>query len=181
MAQYTKNITEQFMEPERLPVGWPWRLFIFSLILFALVVFVYLGIIWGYEPYLRAQRQSLDQKITEIGGAISEADRENFVNFFSQLVNLQNLLDSHIKGSNIYSFLEKNTNQGVYYEGGNLSVAERYLRLDGIARSYDNLTQQLVAFEQAPEIERVILTESQTADKGVRFSLQLVIKPELLK
>ena len=181
MAQYTKNITEQFMEPERLPVGWPWRLFIFSLILFALVVFVYLGIIWGYEPYLRAQRQSLDQKITEIGGAIIEAERENFVNMFSQFVNLQNLLDSHIKGSNIYSFLEKNTNQGVYYEGGNLSVAERYLRLDGIARSYDNLTQQLVAFEQAPEIERVILTESQTADKGVRFSLQLVIKPELLK
>ena len=181
MAQYTKNVTEQFMEPERLPVGWPWRLFLFSLILFALALFVYLGIIWGYEPYLRAQRQSLDQKITEIGGVINESDRENFVNFFSQLVNLQDLLNSHIKGSNIYSFLEKNTNQGVYYEGGNLSVAERYLRLDGIARSYDNLIQQLVAFEQAPEIERVILQESQTADKGVRFSLQLVIKPELLK
>ena len=181
MAQYTKNITEQFMEPERLPVGWPWRLFIFSIILFGLVVFIYLGIIWGYKPYLKSQRQSLDQKITEIGGAISESDRENFVNFFSQLVNLQALLNSHIKSSNIYSFLEKNTNQGVYYEGGNLSVAERYLRLDGIARSYDNLNQQLVAFEQAPEIERVILTESQIADKGVRFSLQLVIKPELLK
>jgi len=39
----------------------------------------------------------------------------------------------------------------------------------------------LVALEQAPEIERVILEESQTADKGVRFSLRLVIKPELLK
>lgn len=179
MAQYTQGVAEKFMEPEKLPVGWPWRLLIFSIIFFLLVLFVYLGIIWGYQPYLRSQKQSLDKKINEIGGTISEADRENFINFFSQLINIQTLLNTHIKGSNLYSFLEKNTNQGVYYEGADLSATEHSLRLEGLARSYDNLVQQLVAFEQAPEIARVILEQSQTAEKGIRFSLKLIIKPEL--
>lgn len=181
MAQYTQGVAEKFMEPEKLPVGWPWKLFIFSIILFALVIFIYLGIIWGYQPYLQSQKKSFDQKINETGGVISESDRENFVSVFSQLANLQSLLNTHIKGSNIYSFLEKNTNQGVYFEGADLSVTEHFLRLEGIARSYDNLVQQLVAFEQAPEIARVILEQSQTAERGIRFSLQLIIKPEMLK
>lgn len=180
MPQYSKNVSEQFLEPEKLPVGWPWRLFLFSIILLALVLFIYFGIILGYQPYLKSERQSLDKKINEIGGAISETDRGNFINFYSQLVNLQSLLNKHIKGSNVYAFLEKNTNQGVYYEGANISVAEHFLRLEGIARSYDNLVQQLVVFEQVPEIQKVILEESQAAEKGIRFSLQIIFKPELL-
>jgi hypothetical protein len=179
MAQYNQSVAEKFMEPEKLPVGWPWRLFLFSLVIFALVIFVYLGIIWGYQPYLQSQKESLDKKINEIGGAISETDRENFINFFSQLINIQTLLNTHIKGSNIYSFLEKNTNKGIYYETADLSTSEHSLKLTGSARSYDNLVQQLVAFEQAPEIERTILEQSQTAEKGIRFSLQLIMKYEI--
>ncbi len=181
MSEYNKNVAEKFFEPEKLPVGWPWRLFLFSVLLFVLILFIYFGILWGYRPYLNSQKQSLDQKVNEIGGTISKTDRENFVNFYSQLVNLQSLLNSHIKGSNIYNFLEANTNEGVYYDGAELSAADRLIRLDGMAKSYDNLFQQLVAFEQAPNISRVILGQAQTADKGIRFSLQIIFKPELLK
>jgi hypothetical protein len=180
MSEYNKTVAEQFLGPEKLPVGWPWKIFVFSIILFGLVLFVYFGIIWGYQPFLKAQEQSLDKKINEIGGQISQQDRENFIKFYSQLVNLQNLLNNHIKGSNIYNFLEKNTDQGIYYEGANLSVTEHNVNLTGVARSYDNLVKQLAAFEQAPEISRVILQDSQASDKGIRFVLQLVFKPELL-
>jgi len=181
MVQYTPGVTEKFMEPEKLPVGWPWRLFIFSVVLLALTILIYLGIIFGYQSYLQSQKNSLDKKINEIGGIISETDRNNFVNFFSQLVNLQGLLENHIKGSNIYSFLEKNTNQGVYYEDATLSLTDHSLKLDGVARSYNNLVQQLVGFEQASEISRVLLQQAQTAEGGIRFSLQLIIKPGLFK
>ncbi|MEK7574459.1 MAG: hypothetical protein AAB514_02950 [Patescibacteria group bacterium] len=181
MPQYSKNVAEQFLGPEKLPVGWPWRLLLFSIIIFALITLVYFGMIFGYQPYLETERQSLDKKVAEIGGAISETDRENFIKFYSQLVNIQTLLNNHIKGSNIYTFLEKNTNQGVYYEGANLSVPEHFLRLEGVARSYDNLVQQLVVFEQIPEIKKVILEESRIADKGVGFTVQIIFKPELLK
>jgi len=180
MPEYNKSVTEQFLGPEKLPVGWPWKIFLFSIVLFGLVLFIYFGIIWGYQPFLKAEEQSLDKKINEIGGQISQQDRENFINFYSQLVNLQSLLEGHIKGSNIYNFLEKNTDQGIYYESADLSVTEHSLRLAGVARSYDNLVKQLFAFEQIPEINRVILQDSQAADKGIRFSLQIIFKPALL-
>ncbi|MFA5084429.1 MAG: PilN domain-containing protein [Candidatus Paceibacterota bacterium] len=181
MPEYNKSVTEKFLEPEKLPVGWPWRLFIFSIVLFVLVLFIYFGMIWGYQPYLNSSRQSLDGKINEIGGTISEADRENFVNFYSQLVNLQSLLGNHVKGSNIYNFLETNTNQGVYYDGADLSAVDHLIRLDGVANSYDNLFQQLAAFEQAPNISKVVLEQAQAADRGIRFSIQVIFKPELIK
>lgn len=180
MPEYNKSVAEQFLGPEKLPVGWPWKMFLFSIVLFGLILFIYFGMIWGYQPFLKAEQQSLDKKINEIGGQISKEDRENFIGFYSQLVNLQSLLSSHIKGSNIYDFLEKNTNQGVYYEGADLSVTEHNLRLAGVTRSYDNLIQQLFAFEQLPEINKVILEDSQAADKGIRFTLQIIFKPELL-
>ncbi len=180
MPEYNTNVAEKFLEPEKLPVGWPWRLFLFSIVLFILILFIYFGMIWGYQPYLVSQQQSLDKKISEIGGSISETDRENFVNFYSQLVNLQDILNKHIKGSNIYNFLEVNTNDGVYYDGAEVSVADHLIRLDGVAKSYDNLVQQLVAFEQAPEISKVVLEQAQAADKGIRFSLQIIFKPQLL-
>lgn len=180
MPEYNTNVAEKFLEPEKLPVGWPWRLFLFSIFLLFLVLLIYFGIIWGYQPYLVSRRQSLDKKISEIGGSISEADRENFVNFYSQLVNLQELLGKHVKGSSIYNFLETNTNTGVYYDGAEVSVTDHLIRLDGVANTYDNLIQQLVAFEQSPEINKVVLEQAQTADRGVRFSLQLIFRPELL-
>lgn len=181
MPEYNKTVAEKFLEPEKLAVGWPWRLFLFSAVIFVLTLFIYFGMLLGYKPYLDSHRQSLDKKINEIGGAISETDRENFVSFYSQLVNLQNLLNNHVKGSNIYNLLEANTCEGVYYDGAELSVIDHLIRLDGVAKSYDNLFQQLTAFEQAPNISRVILGQAQAADKGIRFSLQIIFKPELLK
>jgi len=77
--------------------------------------------------------------------------------------------------------LEANTDQGVYYDGVEFSAADHLIRLDGVAKSYDNLFQQLAAFEQAPNISRVILGQAQAADRGIRFSLQIIFKPELLK
>lgn len=181
MPEYNKTVAEKFLEPEKLAVGWPWRLFLFSAVIFILILFIYFGMLLGYQPYLASQKQLLDKKINEIGGTVSETDRENFVSFYSQLVNLQSLLNGHVKGSNIYNFLEANTDQGVYYDGADFSAAEHLIRLDGVAKSYDNLFQQLAAFEQAPNISRVILGQAQAADKGIRFSLQIIFKPELLK
>ncbi|MDP3052933.1 MAG: hypothetical protein Q8N22_03220 [bacterium] len=181
MPQYNTSVAEKFLEPEKIAVGWPWRLLLFSIVLLVLFLFIYFGILWGYQPYLNSQKQSLDKKINQIGGTISETDRTNFVNFYSQLVNLQSLLGSHVKGSNIYNFLEANTNDGVYYDGAELSVADHLIRLDGVAKTYDNLFQQLSVFEQAPNVSRVILGQAQAADKGIRFSFQIIFKPELLK
>lgn len=175
------NIAERFLESEKMSVGWPWRLFVFSLFAFFLALSVFAGLKYGFHSYLDLQQKELDKTIQEeSGGAISETQQENFINFYSQLVNLQYLLNNHLKSSNIFSFLEQRTNQGVYFEGASWTATERQLRLEGITKSYDNLAQQIIAFEQSPEIEKVVLENSQTADRSIRFNIQLNIKPTLL-
>mgnify|MGYP001617302204 CR=1 FL=1 len=88
---------------------------------------------------------------------------------------------SFVTTSKVFSFLEKNTNQSVFYTGMDLRTTERKLSLDGVAISYDTFSQQLEAFNSAKEIESLVVNESTAIDGQVKFKLFVVLKPELLK
>lgn len=174
------NIAERFLESEKLAVGWPWRIFVFSLFIFLLALSVAAGLKYGFRSYLDLQQKELDKTIQESGGAINETQQENFINFYSQLINLKYLLNNHLETSNVFSFLEEKTNQGVYFESAIWTATERQLRLEGITKSYDNLAQQIIAFEQSSEIEKVVLENSQTAERGIRFNVRIIANPSLI-
>lgn len=178
--QLTQNPLEQF-EPERLPVGWPWRLFSVSFIIFLAVLLVYFGLVFGYEPFLRSQIEKKDAEIAELGKAVRKEDQENFSKFYSKLLNLQNLLSSHAIPSKLFPFLERATHPRVYYAGANLKVPERELQLDGIADSYGSLGEQLAVFDRSADVERLVMNQSQLGSGGVQFRLTLKLKNELLK
>src|SRR3989344_6926838 len=137
-----KSPVEQF-ESEQLPVGWPWRFFSISLVIFLAIIFVYLGLIFGYEPYLNSEIQKIDDQINKILEAVSKEEQEKFIRFYSRLTNLKNLLDNHAAASKIFPLLEKITNQKVSYNSFNLRVPERELELEGSADSYVVLGEQL--------------------------------------
>jgi hypothetical protein len=46
-----------------LPVGWPWRLLLFTAVVFGTVVFLYFGIVFGYKPFLDSRVKGLDKEI----------------------------------------------------------------------------------------------------------------------
>ena len=80
MPQYTNSALEQELrKPERLPVGWPWRLLVFVVIIFGVTVATYLGMILGYKPYLNSQVKNLDAKITSLSQAVDEEQQKNLV------------------------------------------------------------------------------------------------------
>ncbi len=182
MAYTTSVLEEQLKRGERLPVGWPWRLLTFTIIVFAIILSIYFGMILGYNPYLNLQIKNLDQKITELSQTIDETQQKTLIDFYSQLVNVQDLLNSHTICSRFFDFLEKNTHQNVYYLSLNLSLAEKNARIDGIVPNYNILAQQLELFRKAPEIERVFLDDSRVVEGGgIRFTSRLILKPEALK
>lgn len=183
MPQYTTSILEeQLKKGERLPVGWPWRILLFMIIVFGITVTIYLGMVLGYKPYLNLRIKNLDQKIADLTQVIDERQQKNLVDFYSQLVNIQNLLSSHVMASKFFDFLEKNTHQQIQYLALDLSLADKSARLDGMSTDYDVLVQQLELFRKAPGIEHVFLEDSQTRDnKTVRFNIRLLFKPDLIK
>lgn len=163
-------------------MGWPWRLLLFSAIVLGTTIAVYLGISLGYTPYLNSQIKTLDAKITSLGQTVGDEQQKNLVSLYSQLTNIQTLLDSHTSTSKIFDLLERNTQPSVYYLGMTLSVVGRQLQLEGSAPNYGVLAGQLQIFRQAPEIEKVSLTNSAVmADGSVNFIMILIFKPDLIK
>lgn len=180
MAQDIKTAL-QALQPEKVPVGWPWRLLLFMLIIFGITVAIYLGITMGYKPYLNLQIKNLDGQIANLSKNIDETQRKSLANFYSQLVNVQALLSSHPLGSKIFDFLEKNTHQQVYFLDAALSLSDKTLKLDGAASDYGVLIQQLELFRRDPGVEQIFLDDSHTSEGNVNFSLRIVFNQDLIK
>ena len=157
---------------------WPWRMFAFSGFILLVVIIVYFGLRIGYEPFLKNRIEQIDTELENLTATIPQEEQEQFIAFYSQLVNLQTLLKTHPMSSEIFSFLEENTNSRVYYTGLDLDAQDRRLSLDGVAASYDVLVQQLETFGQLETVERYSVTESQVRDNQVRFRLIIFFTPD---
>ncbi|MDO8429917.1 MAG: hypothetical protein Q7S73_00945 [bacterium] len=178
--QFIQNPLNQF-EPERLPVGWPWRMFTVSLIILFASVLTYFGLVFGYEPFLNSKIQAADSELTGLSKVITKEDRDQLAQFYSQLVNLKNLLDNHIISSKLFPLLEKITNQKVYYRNANFNVTEGKLELEAVAQSFNVLSEQLESFNLAEEIERYIVNQAQLSEGTVSFKATLKVKSNFLK
>lgn len=180
MAQYKNNFSEQLVKPEKLPVGWPWRIFVFSVMFLLAAILSYFGLRFGYSSYLTSKIKSIDANLETLTGEISIKDRNDFINSYSQLVNLKNILDKHMFVSKIFPLLEKVTNQKVYYTTLDFKLTERKLILEGLTDSYGTLGEQLASFDGEPMIERYNLDQSQIADNLIKFKVSLILSRNLL-
>jgi hypothetical protein len=180
MAQFSNNLTERF-DKQKAPAGLPWRLFIFSLMLFSFTVLGYFGLRFGYSTYLETQLRLVEGRISDLARQIPKEQQDAYLGFYSQTVNLQTLLSKHILASKIFPLLEANTNQGVFYARFDLNVAEKKLSVDGFARSYEILAQQLEAYRRLASLENSTVSESKLADGRVSFRATLNLKPEIFK
>jgi hypothetical protein len=171
---------EQFVN-EPVSVGFPWRLFIFSLVIFLLSILIYFGLKVGYENYLQNQTTSLDGELNQLAKAVSQQDQQQFVNFYSQLVNLKTIFTSHIFSANVFPFLEKNTLPQVYYTDAKFTGSGADLALTGQAASLQVLAEQMAEFESAPELRSATLLSTSFNPGGtVGFSIDLVFQPSYL-
>ncbi len=164
-----------------MPSGVPGRFLAFSVLIFLLVTIGYLGLAFGYAPFLEREIGNSTTKLDELGRRISADDQKELTQIYSQISNIEKLLKSHVWGSRVLSFLEANTARQVTYINADLSVPDRRLILDGAAVSYDELVRQLTAYDAAPEVERMSLESSETVGSIVRFKASLIFKPEIFK
>jgi len=183
MLQHATSVLEEELKRgEKLSVGWPWRLLSFAIIVFGLTAATYLGMSFGYKPYLNSRIKELDSRITNLTQQIDATQQENLISFYSQLVNVKELLNSHPAISKIFDFLEKNVHNQVYYVFLNLSLNEKSIKIEGIAPDYHTLVKQLELFQRAPEIEKLFLEDSRALEGGeTRFSIRLIFKSEMVK
>lgn len=169
------------MGPDKAAVGWPWRFFIFSFLIALTAAAIYVGLAFGYKSFLQSRSQKLDDDIETLANAIPKDQQEKMLRFYSQLANLQTLLNKHTTPSALFTLLEHVTNQQVILNGLEIKLSERRILLEGTAASYQVFAQQLEAFNRVPEVERVLVNESYASDGRVIFRISVIVRESALR
>jgi len=164
---------------EILPSGAPRRFLTFSAFIFFLTILIYVGLSYGYKAFLNSEIEDIQTSIEDLRFEVPLEEQEELVVFFSQIGNIQGILDNHIITTNLFPALEKYTHSEVAYRSMEISTLENKVSLDGIAGSYEALVSQLAIYESAPEIERVILNNSQRSANAITFRVTLTMDEEL--
>jgi len=160
-------------------IGIPWRVLVFSLILFGISLVVFLGLKFGYMEYLENRSEALDQSIGELADTVNQDEQQEFITFYSQLVNLKTVLDNHQFGVNALKFLEENTLPPIYFTGAVMNVPERTMQLEGQADTLDIFIEQLAVLKDASGLEGdAVVDNIEFSPTGeVAFSMRLTFTP----
>lgn len=151
-----------------------------SFVIFLMSVLVYLGLVFGYEPYLSNQIAARDQEISQRSSTVSKADQDKFIQIYSKIINIKSLIDSHLFSASALSLLESLAHPQVYFTALTMKTADRQIDLDGVAASFSALSEQLEAFAQSASIESYSLSQSQLSGDTVQFKVSLKLSGSAL-
>lgn len=160
-------------QPSRYTTKGPWRILVLSLVLFGLSVLVFVGMEFGYTPYLSAQIDELDGELTSLNQTFQGEREEDVFNLFSQIYNVQSLFSQQSSLSPMISFLERTTHQLVTLEAVELVHKDGVMRIEGVAPSYDVLVSQLNILGSSEQIESVVLEDSTRNEGQTTFSIYI--------
>ncbi len=172
-------LLDEKIAKEELSVGWPWRFFLFSVLIASTSAVVAVGLSFGYKPFLQSRLNQQQSNLEALGKVVPQAQQEEFVNFYSQLTNLQSVLARHVTVSPLFGFIESRTNTAVSYVTMEARVPDRKVVLEGSASNYAIFSQQLQAFSASPEVTGVIVNNSSALDGKVKFRLTLTVRPSV--
>ena len=162
--------------PQKTPGSFR-QLFLLSSTLFFISLGFYLGLDFGFRPYLESQVEELQNRMSNLAQQIPIEEQIQITGFYSQIVNFQKLLADHTPVSPLFAWLEKNTQVNVYYTSFNFRSSNNSVSISGVAESLDDLSEQLLVLENLPEIESANLG-GVTSEEGLWvFDLELSLTP----
>jgi len=178
MAKYNPGIP-QSPGVQRGAPGFPWLLIVFSGILFGFSLLIYGGL-QGYNRVLDGQVADIDDQLQSLKGEVDTESQRHYLDFYSQIANVQKILNSHVQLSDFFSDLESRTNTRVKYNNIGVNASRNEITLDGVSESYERLAEQLESFRLMQGVTRVELKSSSVNTNGNRvdFSISVKVLPQ---
>lgn len=161
-------------------VGLPWRLMIFTFILLLFAILLFAGLKFGYITYLDDQIEATDLQMEDLAAQVSEGEKERFLTFYSQLVNLKKVLDRRSFSQNLFSLMESNTLGSVYYTNVEYSEDRLSAILSGRAESMEDFVNQMTVFGDSDEIDKAVLQDLTLSEGEVNFSVNILLDSQFL-
>lgn len=174
--QYASRLNQETSE---VP-GWSGQLLMFSGTVFFISIAVYFGMVFGYKPYLDGQVASLDKQIRSFDAQIPQDQQGKLTSFYSQIINLQNIFNQHVATSKMMAWLEKITSKNVYYSKMSMSSLSGdskviQLNLSGYARTPDDFSKQITAFQQDPLVQKVNAGSFSAPSSGSQWHFDITL------
>ena len=150
--------------------GWSVGLLTFTGGLLILALAIYLGMIFVYEPHLQNQLNDLENQAIGLVQSVSPQDQAQLVGFYSQVSNLQTLLRNHVTLSQLFSWIENNTETNVTYTQLSFSGTNGItISLSGIAKTMADLSQQVAIFEASPNVKSIAISNVSPSTQNVGY------------
>ncbi len=159
--------------------GWFGQLLMFSTTMFLLSIGIYGGMKFGYQTYLKAQNEEKKKEIAAFAVQIPVDQQDKLIAFYSQLQNLNGVLDKHITTAQVFPWLESATLSSVFFSHMTVNTASGQIALSGAARSLADFSQQLKIFQdKTSDVSRVTFSNVNVNSKGLwQFDVTLFMKP----
>lgn len=170
---------------------WNQHIFILAVVLAiagALVAEIYFGLDW-WSKQEALRTQEVEAKIAKVNSETNKLKTQFSagLTYKEKSAAFSDLLANHIYWTNFFSWLEKNTLSSVKYNGFTGDLSGKYT-LEATAKTYADVSWQVKALLNDPltqKVEVLQATAGQGKDKTkaseVKFSLLLVVKPEIFK
>jgi hypothetical protein len=167
-------------QKQKSSTGVPWRLLTISIVVFVLMIVIFLGMEFGYKPYLQSQIKQADADISSLSQSLQDGQQNDVIGLYSQLYNINSLYNRHVYPSRWFAFLEKNVLPTVRVTSMDADFLKLSVKLDGIAPDLDTLVLQIATLQQDAHTQEVVLTSSGKQDPkegtGILFNVRIELK-----
>ena len=176
MALPEKIVDQLGHDPLRTP-GWAGQILMFSGTIFFISLVIYLGLDFGYKAYLNSSLKTLQDQLQTFSQQVPVEDQKKIISFYSQISNLKTVLANHVFSSQLFGWLEKNTQVNVSYDKFNLNTTNNQLSLSGTAKTMDDVNQQMVIFQSQENVSKIALGNIGFTGGVWRFETTLSFQP----
>lgn len=163
----------------------PLSIFAVAALVLILAAGVLAGGVFGYEFYLKQQKNQKSQELRVFQDSIDPQAIEELARLSQRLIIAQELLAAHVAPSSIFSMLERDTVQGVSFSNFSLTAApsgDVELSMEGTAGSFNQLAYQSVVFRNNPFLRNQIFSDiSVNEDGDVTFSFEGIVSSALVR
>lgn len=172
-------------KPEK-ETSFTWRALTYTGVIFALAFIVYLGLAFGYKPFLTRTITVIDAEIDKISKART-SDPESrqfettFLDFYSQASNIQQLLKDHAAVTPVFDLIERSTREDIFFQTIQVDGETRVIGFSGLAKDYTSLASQFAVYGGLEETEGMTITGSRQSETGMIFDFRMALSPSVFK
>lgn len=140
-------------------------LLLFSIGIFIVLIVIYFGMIFVYNPYLNSKLSETETQMNNLIKSIPGDQQNSLLKFYSGFSNLQVLFKNHTAFSPFFTWLEKNTESNVYYTNIAISSPQK-ISLMVNAKTQSDMEQQILIFENSPSVSSISVSSINSFQNG---------------